>query len=121
MPEKPAMPSFGKAPAELVERFATVMAGFPAVTTRKMFGYPAAFVNGNLATGLHEARWMVRLAEADAAELLAVPGAGPFEPMPGRPMRGYVVLPPSVLEDDAALRAWVERAIAHTVSLPAKG
>ena len=64
MPDKPAMPTFSKAPAELVERFMSVMATRPAGSVRKMFGYPAAFVNGNLATGLHASSWFVRLTEA---------------------------------------------------------
>jgi TfoX/Sxy family transcriptional regulator of competence genes len=119
MPDKPAMPSFGKAPAELVERFTKVLATRPAGNVRKMFGYPAAFVNGNMASGLHESNWFVRLSEADAAELTAA-GGGPFEPMPGRPMRGYTVLPASVAADPDAAAAWVDRALEHVASLPPK-
>jgi TfoX/Sxy family transcriptional regulator of competence genes len=119
MPDKPAMPSFAKSPAELVERFITTLGAVPEASVRKMFGYPAAFVNGNMATGLHEANWFVRLPDDAAAELAEI-GGQPFEPMPGRPMRGYVVLPPAIATDPAAVRAWVEQAIAHTGSLPPK-
>jgi len=45
----------------------------------------------------------VRLAEEDRAALLARPGAVVFSPMMGRPMREYVVLPQSVLEDEEAV------------------
>jgi hypothetical protein len=31
--------------------------------------------------------------------------------MPGRPMAGYLVLPPSIIADDRAIRRWVERAV----------
>lgn len=85
-----------------------------------MFGYPAAFVGGNMSTGLHQDAWMVRLPEGARAELLALDGARVFEPMAGRPMREYVVLPPSVVGDDAALDLWVARSIAYAASLPAK-
>jgi len=118
MADKP-MPSFDKAPAKLIERFTEVMTARPTVAVRKMFGYPAAFVNGNLATGLHRARWFVRLSEADTAVLMAL-GGGPFEPMPGRPMRGYAVLPPSIAEDPGAAGAWVDRALDHVGGLPPK-
>ncbi len=85
-----------------------------------MFGNPSAFVNGNLATGLFADGWFVRLPEDEAAELLAVEGARPFEPMPGRPMRGYVVLPVAIVSDRTALEAWIDRAIAHAETLPPK-
>lgn len=115
-----SMPSFAKSPPELVERFSAVVDGLPDTERRQMFGYPSLFVGGNLVTGLHQANWFVRLAEAHRAELLAMPGAGPFEPMPGRPMGGYVVLPPSILADDEALYGWVERAIEFGRGLPPK-
>jgi hypothetical protein len=84
-----------------------------------MFGYPAAFVNGNMFTGLHTTNWIVRLPEDGIRELTAM-GAVPFEPMPGRAMKGYAALPLSVMEDDAAVRGWVDRALAHASSLPPK-
>ena len=115
-----SMPSFSKSPPWLVERFTAVTAQLPDVERRQVFGYPCLFVGGNMATGLHGAAWFVRLAETDQAELLRLPGAGPFEPMPGRPMGGYAVLPSSVFADDPALRGWVDRAIAFGRSLPPK-
>jgi TfoX/Sxy family transcriptional regulator of competence genes len=114
------MPSFAKSPPVLVERFAAVLDRFPDVERKQMFGFPAAFVGGNMVTGLMGERWQVRLPEDAATELLTVPGAGPFEPMPGRPMRGYYVVPPSIVDDDAAIETWVGRAIDHGHSLPAK-
>lgn len=110
-----------KSPAELAERFGSAMDRFGGVERRKMFGYPAAFVNGNMVTGLHGSSWFVRLPEDAAAELLALEGAGPFEPMPGRPMNGYVVLPATLVGDDAALERWLGRALDHGRSLPPKG
>lgn len=118
MPDKPK-PSFDKSPADLVERFHEVLSARPEAHPRKMFGNPAAFVNGNLATGLYEASWFVRLSGSDAAELTAA-GGGSFEPMPGRPMRGYVVLPTATAADPGAAGGWVDRAIAHVRTLPPK-
>jgi len=119
MADKRPMSSFEKAPRDLVERFTEVMTTRPAGAVRKMFGYPAAFVNGNMATGLHGERWFVRLSATDTAELVGL-GGGPFEPMPGRPMRGYTVLPPSIAEDPGAAGAWVDRALDHVGGLPPK-
>jgi TfoX/Sxy family transcriptional regulator of competence genes len=114
------MPGFSKSPPELIERFAAVTGDILDVERRQMFGYPCLFVGGNMVTGLHESAWFVRLAEPDRAELLDVPGAGPFEPMPGRAMGGYVVLPPTVIADNREARGWVERAVANGRSLPTR-
>lgn len=114
------MPSFEKSPPELVARFDAVAGRFPAAERRKMFGYPALFVGGNLATGLFADRWMIRLAPDDLADLLALPGAAAFSPMPGRTMTGYGTLPPDVVADDEAIEAWLGRATAFAASLPPK-
>jgi hypothetical protein len=113
-------PGFDKSPPHLVERFGTVLDRFPQVERRKMFGYPAAFIGGNMVTGLHGQNWVIRLPDGPREELLGLDGAKPFEPMPGRPMRGFAVVPPSVVADDAAIDRWLERAFAHGRSLPAK-
>lgn len=114
------MPAFTKSPPALVARFDAATLRHPAAERRKMFGYPALFVGGNLATGLFADTWMVRLGRDDLAALLALPGAGPFSPMPGRSMTGYGTLPAAVVEDEASLDAWIERALAFAASLPPK-
>ncbi|HEY2887512.1 MAG TPA: TfoX/Sxy family protein [Candidatus Limnocylindrales bacterium] len=115
-----ATPKFTKSPPELVERFDAAAARHPDAERRKMFGYPALFAGGNLATGLFADTWMVRLGPSDLETLTAMPGAGPFSPMPGRTMKGYATLPANVIADDAALDGWIDRALAFAGSLPAK-
>jgi hypothetical protein len=114
-----ATPTFTKSPPELVERFAAVMADYPDTQRKPMFGYPAAFVGGNMATGLFGDSWVVRLpdGEIDAAKAA---GAGSFEPMPGKPMKAFVTIPPADVDDDEAIRRWVERGLALAASMPAK-
>jgi hypothetical protein len=115
------MPKMAKSPPELVARFEAVAARHPNAQRRLMFGYPSLFIGGNYATGLCQEVWAVRLAPDDLAEALALDGAGPFSPMPGRPMKGWATLPDAVVADDAALDAWLDRAFAFAASLPAKG
>jgi hypothetical protein len=114
---KPAWP---KSSPELVERFRAAMEGFPQAERRSMFGYPCAFLNGHMFTGLHGEQWFVRLDDGDRARLLSLAGAGPFMPMPGRQMSGYAVLPPATICDDAAAHEWIERAEAFVGRLPPK-
>jgi len=85
-----------------------------------MFGYPCSFVNGNLWIGLHEENLLLRLDDENRSALLELPEARPFEPLPGRVMREYVVVPPALLEDPAELRPWVKRAFANALALPVK-
>jgi hypothetical protein len=120
MPTAREMPAFTKSPPELVARFLDVAARHPEAQQRKMFGYPALFVGGNLTTGLFAEHWMIRLPDPDRLALLALPGAGDFEPLPGKPMKGYAILPPPVVDDDAALDDWIRRAITYVRTLPAK-
>jgi TfoX/Sxy family transcriptional regulator of competence genes len=108
-----------KSPPELVELFEASFPGPPAVA-RQMFGYRAAFVNGNLFMSLFEDRMVLRLPDGPRAELLAMEGADTFEPMAGRPMKEYVLVPASVLAAPEALDAWVATALAYGGSLPPK-
>ena len=114
------MPSFDKSPPALVERFATVLARYPDVQRRQMFGYPAGFIGGNMVTSLFHDHWVVRLPDADRAELLQIDGSGPFSPMAGREMKGYAIVPPAIVADDPALDGWLQRAFANARSLPPK-
>ena len=84
-----------------------------------MFGYPAAFVGGNMVTGLHQANWVVRLPEDGQARAMAE-GATVFDPMGGKPMKNFVALPADVLADDERLSAWVGQAVEHGRTLPPK-
>jgi TfoX/Sxy family transcriptional regulator of competence genes len=111
--------SWAKAPGDLVRRFEATVGTIAGVTIRPMFGYPAGFVGGNLATSLHRSSWIVRLPEAEREDRLAH-GWVTFEPMPGRTMREYVVLPDDVAADPSAARPWVETAAAYTATLPPK-
>jgi TfoX/Sxy family transcriptional regulator of competence genes len=98
---------------------AAAQASGVAVELKPMFGCPAYFVNGNLFAGVHQSSLMLRLPEDRRAEVIAL-GGGPFEPMPGRAMKEYVVLPSTVLGDASATAAWVRRGAEHAASLPPK-
>ena len=114
------MPAWTKSPAHLQDAFQAALEHFPDAQRRQMFGYPAAFANGHMWTGLHQANWVVRLPDAARTELFTIEGAGPFEPMPGRPMTGFATLPPSVLNDPAQRNAWLTRAWEHALGLSPK-
>ena len=108
-----------KSPPELIAAFARVVPAGGGAERRPMFGYPAAFVNGNMFAGLHEERVVLRLDENGIAEAKQQ-GATDFEPMPGRHMTGWVAVTGTLSADEPALRRWVARAFRHTATLPPK-
>jgi len=82
-----------KAPAELVDFIMDKMKD-KNCDYKKMFGYPAYFFNGNMFVGVHGDKLFLRLSDSDAAEIMkGYKDVFAFEPMPGRAMKGYVVLP----------------------------
>lgn len=114
------MNTWRKSPPSLIALFDAVLPDDPRVERRQMFGYPCAFVNGNMFTGLHQDDLIVRLAEADRTRARDALGAATFEPMAGRPMREYVSLPGDVLDDEAVVAEWVARAFDFAGALPVK-
>jgi len=114
------MAAWKKSSPELVRVFHEALPDDPRVEQRQMFGYPAVFVGGNMIACLHEERLVVRLGEVERAKLRASPGALVFEPMKGRPMAEYTVVPVAMHGKPAELRAWIVKAISYGVGLPAK-
>ena len=109
-----------KSPASHIEAFAAALPGHPAVESRKMFGYPCAFVNGNMFCGLHEANICVRLGAAEAAARISAGRAAVFAPMAGRVMREYVAIPRDDCADPARLSPWLKDALQFALTLPVK-
>ena len=85
-----------------------------------MFGYPAAFANGNMVCGLFQDSVVVRLGKEGAASAIADGRAQLFIPMPGRTMTGYVLVPTAEADDTRALAVWLQQALDFTLTLPKK-
>lgn len=91
----------------------------PNVTTRPMFGNLAVFVNGNMFCGLFGEDLFVRVSDDDQAKVRKQGGRA-FEPMPGRAMTGYVVVPAGWQKKPDATRAWIVTALSWCRTLPVK-
>jgi TfoX/Sxy family transcriptional regulator of competence genes len=88
---------------------------------KPMFGHEVYWVNGNMFTGVFESSIWMRLSSADQAEFLKTfKDAKQFEPMAGRPMKDYVVVPESVLENTDLVNMWMKRSYDFTASMPEK-
>ena len=115
------MPSMPKPDPDLLERMESLLAALPA-RKRLMFGTAAWFVDSNaqMFAGVWGDRVNVRVGKDAVSELVDGGKADPFEPMPGRPMKEYVLLDAASVSDDAGLRSWIERGLEFAESLPPK-
>ncbi len=109
-----------KSPETLVQKFSEIVPQDPRVERRKMFGYPAAFVAGNLFMGLYQEALILRLSDDDRESFLKIEGASVFEPMPGRPMREYVVVPSRMVDRETSLAGWIRRSLEYVTAIPSK-
>lgn len=105
---------------QLIELFNTLVPEDEGVDRRKMFGYPCAFKNGNMFMGLHQENIFLRLSKEDREAFLELDQAAQFEPMPGRIIREYVVVPDRILKNVEKLEEWIKKSLAHVSGLPPK-
>lgn len=106
-----------KSPPALVGAFARALPKDRLIERRTMFGFPAAFVNGNLFCGLHQEDVLVRL-PPERREELGKAGGSRWEPTPGRVMREYMLLPRDASAAD--LKRWLRLSLTFAKSMPAK-
>ena len=109
-----------KPSAGLIAEFKAVQRELAEAEPRKMFGYDALFVNGNMAVGLWQNTCVLKLAQQDQKTLLAAGNATPFMPMPGRAMSGWVELSEELANDPEELLDWSRRAVTFVATLPPK-
>jgi len=105
-----------KSPPALMAAFAAALPNDPRVERRQMFGYPAAFAAGKMATGCWQEFIVAKLPESDRQVLIERHGASVFEPMPGRRMKEYVVMPSAIVGDAKALSNWLAKAVAYAAT-----
>ena len=109
-----------KAPEELKILIENAMKGIDC-EKRPMFGYPAYFINKNMFAGLFQDQLFLRLSQAQLQELRRThPSISNLEPMPGRPMKDYFVLPESLHAKPAELSRIVAKSAEYTRALAPK-
>ena len=66
----------------------------PGIASKKMFGMPSLMIAGKPFAGLSGEDMIFKLSGEAHARALALPGAKPFDPMGGHPMKAWVQVPP---------------------------
>ncbi len=86
------MPKPGPKAVAAFENVAEGLTGRGA-TTGKMFGMPVLKVRDKVFAGMFGDAMTFKLSPEDMPKALKLKGVEPFEPMPGRSMKGWVLVP----------------------------
>jgi len=110
-----------KAPEELVSFLSETMKDIDC-QYKKMFGYPAYFINSNMFIGAHQRNLFIRLSEEDRKKIMSQYNeVSPFVPMVGHVMHEYVVIPETLYRDTERFAGILNMSIEYVSSLPPKG
>ena len=105
---------------QLAERIRALVGDREDLTEQKMFGGLGFMIGGNMAIAASgQGGILVRVDPEESAELVATTPAESME-MRGRSMAGWLRVDTEEVEEDAALKEWVERGTAYAASLPLK-
>jgi TfoX/Sxy family transcriptional regulator of competence genes len=101
---------------KLAARIRTRLGG---VVEKKMFGGLAFLLNGNMCCGVSRDEMIVRLDPPGTQAALEQPHVRLFE-VGGRSMKGWILVGPEALANEAGLSKWVRTAVDYARSLPPK-
>ena len=103
----------------LAQRIRHLLARRKGIEEKRMFGGVGFLLNGNLLVGVWKNALCVRLGPQQAEEALKEPHVQEFA-ITGRAMKGWVLVAPEGIQDDALLKGWIQRAVKFVGKLPAK-
>ncbi|MEX3006977.1 TfoX/Sxy family protein [Hoeflea sp. TYP-13] len=97
----------------IIDRLKTTHESVEDVSCRHFFSGAAAYAGGHIFMSLSPAGLALKLPVQDRTALFSEGGA-PLRYFPSAPVKkGYVVLPPALVADDAALNDWLLRSLKH--------
>ena len=96
------------------------LAGRGTISERKMFGGMGWMINGNMAVGVMRSDQLcVRIDPDETEALLKEPHTSEFGREGAKPMKGFLLVEPSDL-DEATFARWVDVGAERAASLPPK-
>lgn len=105
---------------DLANRIREVLSETAPITEQAMFGGLAFLVDGHMAVAVSGRDGvMVRVDPDDAPRLTADGAAAPMV-MKGRPMAGWLLVPPEAVRTKRQLARWVRLGVERASSLPTK-
>jgi TfoX/Sxy family transcriptional regulator of competence genes len=103
----------------LAGRIREALSRSKGIVEKKMFGGVGFMLHGNMLVGVWKDSLIARIGPNAYAEARHESHVREFD-ITGRPMKGWVMVEPDGLDEDASLQMWIERAIQYVETLPAK-
>ena len=103
---------------EIEEKINSVVARWPGITSKKMFGGVGIMMNGNMLVGAHGEYLILMLSQQGYAEVMGLPFSKPFD-ITGRPMKGWAMVEGSKISQ-ADYEYWILKAKEFVKTLPVK-
>lgn len=103
----------------LAARIRKALARRKGVEEWKAFGGPYFMLNGHMLVGVWKDSLIVRLGLEQEEEALLEPHVRQLD-IKRKPMKGWIVVEPDGVTDEAAVKDWVQRAVKFVRTLPAK-
>jgi TfoX/Sxy family transcriptional regulator of competence genes len=103
----------------LADRIRKGLSRRKGVEEKKMFGGLGFLLNGNMLVGVWKDSMIVRVGADDYDDALLEPHAKEFD-ITGKSMKGWIMVKPEGVQDEAQVKAWIQRAAKLVGKLPAK-
>ncbi len=103
----------------LDEKIQHIVALWPDIERKKMFGGTGYLSRGNMLTGVYKDLLVLRVGESAEPELLAQAWCRPMD-ITGKSMKGWLFVEPEGWDDEHRLPALLAQARAFVDALPAK-
>ncbi len=94
---------------EIDNRVQKIISSWKWMETKKMFGGVCHQLKGNIVSGVHKDKLILRLGPDEAPKALTQKDVVSFD-ITGRPMKGWVMVEKDGFEADAALKSWLAKA-----------
>ena len=94
----------------LAARIRDALARKKNIKEKKMFGGVCFLLNGNMLVGVWKDSLIARLGPDQGEEALLEPHVKAFD-ITGKPMKNWILVEPEGVENDAAVKEWVQRAV----------
>jgi hypothetical protein len=104
---------------KLAARIDEAVRGWTGMSTKKMFGSIGWMLNGNICVGIWKQSLIVRCGPDEWPQLLRQPHVAEFD-ITGRSMKGWLLVRPPAIANDADLGRWMQRSRAFVRTLPVK-
>ena len=103
----------------LAQRIRDALIRKRGVVEKKMFGGVGFLLSGNMLVGVWKDSLIVRVGPDVYEDALLESHVKEFD-ITGRPMKGWVTVEPEGIEEDEALKDWIQRAMIFVGTLPRK-